>query len=68
MVMVVGGLVAKSCLTIVTPWTIACQAPLLREFPRQEYWSQFPFPSPGNLPNLGTEPGPRAFVDRFFTE
>ena len=68
MVTVVGGLVAKSCLTIVTPWTIACQAPLLREFPRQEYWSEFPFPSPGNLPNLGIEPGPHAFIGRFFTE
>ena len=28
-----GGLVAKSCLTIVTPWTIACLAPLSMGFP-----------------------------------
>ena len=27
------------------------------EFPRQEYWSGLPFPSPGDLPNLGIEPG-----------
>ena len=27
------------------------------EFSRQEYWSGLPFPSPGNLPNPGTEPG-----------
>jgi len=67
-VMVVGGLVAKPCLTIVTPRTVACQAPLFREFPRQEYWSELPFPSPGNLPNLGTEAGPHAFVGRFFTD
>ena len=39
-----------------TPWTIACQAPLFTEFPRQEYWSGFPFPSPGDLPNPGMEP------------
>ena len=36
-----------------TPWTVACQAPLSR----QEYWSGLPFPSPGDLPNPGIEPG-----------
>ena len=30
-----------------TPWTVALQAPLSVEFPRQEYWSGFPFSSPG---------------------
>ena len=34
-----GGLVAKSCLTLATPWTVACQAPLSMGFSRQEYWS-----------------------------
>ena len=34
-----GGLVARLCSTLVTPWTIACQAPLSMGFPRQEYWS-----------------------------
>ena len=29
-----------------TPWTIACQAPLSMGFPRWEYWSGLPFPSP----------------------
>ena len=53
-----GGLTAKSCLTLVTPWTIACQAPLSMEFPRQEYWSRLPFPFPGDLPNLWIEPTP----------
>ena len=38
-----------------TPWTIAHQAPLSMGFPRQEYWSGFPFPSPGDLPNPGIE-------------
>ena len=37
----------------VTPWTVACQAPLSIGFPRQEYWSGLSFPSPGDL----TEPG-----------
>ena len=39
----------------VTPWTVARQAPLSVEFPRQEYWSGLPFPPPGNLPNAGIE-------------
>ena len=34
-----------------TPWTVAPQAPLSMEFPRQEYWSVLPFPSPGDLPD-----------------
>ena len=38
-------LVAKSCLTLATPWTVACQAPLSVGFSRQEYWSGLPFPS-----------------------
>ena len=32
-----GGLDSKSCLTLVTPWTVAHQAPLFMEFSRQEY-------------------------------
>ena len=51
-----GGLVAKLCLTLATPWTVAHQAPLSMGFSRQEYWSGLPFPSPGDLPNLGIEP------------
>ena len=39
-----------------TPWTVGHQAPLCMGFPRQEYWSRLPFPSLGNLPNLGIEP------------
>ena len=50
-------LVAKSCPTLVTPWTVALQAPLSMGLPKQEYWSVLPFPSPGDLPDLGIEPG-----------
>ena len=39
-----------------TPWTIACQAPLLMEFSSQEYWSEVPFPTPGGLCNPGFKP------------
>ena len=52
-----SDLVAQSCPTRVTPWTIACQAPLPMGFSRHEYWIGLPFPSPGNLPNPGIEGG-----------
>ena len=51
-----GGLVAKLCPTLVTLQTVAFQAPLSVGFSRQEYWSGFPFPSPGDLPDSGIEP------------
>ena len=38
------------------PWTVAHQAPPSMGFPRQEYWSGLPFPSPGDIPNPGIEP------------
>ena len=38
-------------------WTVAYLAPLSMGFSRQEYWSGLPFPSPGNLPDPGIEPG-----------
>ena len=41
----------------VTPWTVACQAPLCMGFSSQEYWSGFPFLSPGDLPDPVIEPG-----------
>ena len=46
-------LVTKSCLTLCTPWTVACETPLSMGFPRQEYWSGLPFPTTGNLPHPG---------------
>ena len=48
-------LVAQLCLTLCDP--MDCQAPLSMGFSRQEYWSGLPFPSPGDLPNSGIEPG-----------
>ena len=53
-----------------TQWTVARQAPLFMEFPRQEYWSGLPFPSPGDPPNPGIEPmSPVSppLAGRFFT-
>ena len=40
----------------VTPWTVAHQACLSMGFPRQEYWSRLPYPTPGDLPNPRMEP------------
>ena len=39
-----------------TPWTIVHQVPLSMGFPRQEYWSGLPVPSPGDLPDPGIDP------------
>ena len=44
--------VAQSRLTLGTPWTVA---PLFMEFSWQGYWNGLPFPSPGDLPDPGTE-------------
>ena len=64
-----GGLVDKSYPTLGTPWTVARQAPLSTGFSKQEYWSGLPFPSPGYLPNSGTEPGsPALQADSLLTE
>ena len=73
-----GGLAAQWYLTLTTSWTAAHQASLSMGFPRQEYWSGLPFPSP-DLPNPGIEPGspalqadalpseiPSFYVDEFF--
>ena len=55
MLVVGDGLVAKSYLTLVTPWLVTCQAPLSMGFHRQEYWSGLPFSSPGDLSDPGIE-------------
>ena len=54
----------------VTPWTVACQAPLSMEFSRQDYWSGLPFPASGDLPDPGTKPvslASPALADKFLT-
>ena len=53
--------------SFVTPWIVAYQVPLSMGFPRQEYWSGLPFPSPGDLPDPGIEPESPALAGRFFT-
>ena len=60
-----------SCVRLfVTLRTIALQAPLSMEFSRQEYWRGLPFPTPGDLPHPGIEPGSlasSAMTGRFCT-
>ena len=64
-----GGLVAKSHLTLATPRTVACQAPLSFWFCRWEYYSGLPFPSLRDLPDPGIEPwSPALQADSLATE
>ena len=53
----------------VTPWTIACQAPLSIGFHRQDYWSGFPFHPPGIFPTRDRTcvSYVSCIADRFFT-
>ena len=50
-----------------TPWTIVLQAPLSMGFPRQEYWSGLPFPSPEDLPDPVIKPASPTLAGRFVT-
>ena len=50
-----------------TPLIVAIQAPLFMGFPRQEYWSVLPFPSPGDLSDPGMEPVSPVLAGGFFT-
>ena len=64
-----GGLATKLYPTLATQWSTARQAPLSMGFPRQEYWSGLPFPSPGNFPNSGIELGsPAVQAESLLTE
>ena len=56
----------KSFVTLVTPWTVTHQDPLSMSFPRQEYWSGLPFPSPNDLSNPGIKPVSATLGHRFF--
>ena len=52
-----------------TSWIVAHQALLSMDFSREEYWSGLPFPSPGDLPNPGTEPqSPALQADSLLTK
>ena len=57
---------ALSWLTLCNPMTIAHQAPLSVGFPKQEYWTELPFLTPRDLPNLGFEPESPTLIGRFF--
>jgi len=52
---------------LATPWTVAHQAPLSTGFPRLEYWSRLPFPSPGDCPYPEIKPPSPPLAGRFFT-
>ena len=57
------GLVDKSCPTLVTPWTVACQASLSMGFPRQEYWNGLHFFLQGIFPTQALNPSlPHCFT------
>jgi len=57
-----------SCVQLfATPWTVAHQPPLSMEFPRQEYLSGLPFPSPGDLSNPMDRTQVSYKAGRFFT-
>ena len=61
---------AQTFLILCDPWTVACQSPLAMKFSRQEYWSQLPFPTPGDPRNPGIEPAflvSPALAGRLFT-
>ena len=51
----------------VTPWTVALQAPLYMGFPRQEYLSELPFSSLGDLCDTGIKPTFPTLSGGFFT-
>ena len=55
-------LVAKSDGFFATPCAVAHQAHLSMGFSRQEYWSELPFPSPGDLPDPAIEPASAALL------
>ena len=50
-------LVAQLCPTLCNSMDCICQASLSMEFSRPKYWSGFLFPTPGDLPDPGIEPG-----------
>ena len=56
LVMCVYAKSLQSCPTLQPYGHVACQAPLSMGFSRQEYWSGFPCPSPGDLPDSGIKP------------
>ena len=63
-----GGLVTKLCLTLATPWTVACQPPLSMGFSRQEYWSGLPFSFSRGSSRHRNRTWVSGIAGRFFTD
>ena len=65
----VSVLSSLSCVQLpITLWTVALQAPLSMGFSRQEYYSGFSFPSPGDLPEPGIKPASPVYEVVMVTE
>ena len=60
-------LVARLCLTLYDPRDCSLLDSSVHGISQAEYWSGWPFPSPGDLPNPGIKPMSPALADRFFT-
>ena len=60
-------LVSKSCWTLCDPSGRNPPGPSVHGIPRQEYWTGFPFPSPGDLPHTGVKSTSPSLADGFFT-
>ena len=60
-------LVTQQCPTLWDPMDCSPPGSSVHEFPRQEYWSGLPFPSPGDLPHPGIKPSAPALQADFFT-
>ena len=60
-------LITQSCLTLCDATDCTLPGFLSIEFSRQEYWSELPFPSPGDLPNPRIEPSLLPAAGRFIT-
>ena len=53
--------------SLVTPWAVACEAPLSMGRPRQEILEWVAVSFPGDLPDPEIEPASPALADGFFT-
>ena len=60
-------LVAESCPTLCNSMDYSLSGSFVHGFPRQECWSELPFPPPGDLPYPGIKPASPALAGRFFT-
>ena len=59
--------IAKLCPTLCDPMDCNPPGSSVQRFPREEYWSELPFPSPGDLSHSGIKPMSPARAGKFFT-